>query len=72
MQNVMVMYDEANQLLALRQYREYGPYFLITLSKTTNEILENKRLNELPSNWSAEFINQLLKNGKILKSKGVN
>jgi len=69
--NVAQIYNilqEKKHKLALRQYSSGGNYFLIKLSKT-GDILQIEELPALPEKWPQEYIDELLENGKVLKSK---
>lgn len=66
-----IMRDK-NYYLALRKYSCEGNYFLFKLSKSTGDIMQIEKLPELPEQWTNEYIDQLVENGNILKSKLFN
>jgi len=46
-------------MLALRYYKKEGPYFIIKMRRSTGDIINCYRINELPLNWPESFIQEM-------------
>ncbi|WP_150274101.1 hypothetical protein [Paenibacillus tepidiphilus] len=54
------LFHKSPVIMAMRHYRDKGPYFIIKISRNSGEIVSSYRIDELPKNWSDSFVQELL------------
>ncbi|MEF2247976.1 hypothetical protein [Paenibacillus sp. IITD108] len=66
--NIIDLNEHGNVHMAIRRYSDNGAFYLFRICKLSGDILGIEKLNALPDNWPEEYITELFKNGKVLKS----
>jgi hypothetical protein len=75
MMQLVSLFSESSVMLAMRQYKQNGPYFMIKLKRNTGDIISCYRINEMPSNWPPPFIEEIKETADrfiVNRSKKVN
>lgn len=68
------LFHKSPVIMAMRHYKDKGPYFIIKISRITGEIISSYRIDDLPRNWSSSFIQEMVETADryLVSRKKVN
>ncbi len=53
------LFNDSSIMLAMRQYKKNGPFFIIKMNRNTGDIISCYRIDEMPTNWPLPFIEEI-------------